>query len=135
MSNVSRRFFAYKIALFSIFSSLTAGYVTPQFLLPDQLASIVIELANDEFLRGTKFSPAIRVGHEAIDHDIQLVLELALLSTGLSVVLGFLMNSKLSNFNIYHATPLINRTQTESLLLCINSLKLLSAISTDNPVC
>ena len=34
-------FHAYKIALFSTLSSLAAGYVTPQFLLPDQLASIV----------------------------------------------------------------------------------------------
>ena len=59
-------FYAYKIALFSTLSSLAAGYVTPKFLLPDQLASIVKELANDEILRGTKLSPAIRVGHEAI---------------------------------------------------------------------
>ena len=34
-------FYAYKIALFSTLSSLAAGYVTPHFLLPDQLASIV----------------------------------------------------------------------------------------------
>ena len=38
-------FYAYKIALFSTLSSLAAGYVTTQFLLPDQLASIVKELA------------------------------------------------------------------------------------------
>ena len=48
-------FYAYKISLFSTISSLAAGYVTPQFLLPDQLASIVRELANDEILRGTNF--------------------------------------------------------------------------------
>ena len=40
--------YAYKIALFSRFSSLAAGYVTPQFLLPSQLATIVSELASDE---------------------------------------------------------------------------------------
>ena len=50
-------FYAYKISLFSTISSLAAGYVTPQFLLPDQLASIVRELANDEILRGTKLFP------------------------------------------------------------------------------
>ena len=50
-------FYAYKIALFSTLSSLAAGYVTPQCLLPDQLASIVKELANDEILLGTKFFP------------------------------------------------------------------------------
>ena len=50
-------FYAYKIALFSTLYSLAAGYVTPQFLLPDQLASIVKELANDEILRRTKLPP------------------------------------------------------------------------------
>ena len=33
--------YAYKKALLSTFSLLAANYVTPQFLLPDQLASIV----------------------------------------------------------------------------------------------
>ena len=99
-------FYAYEIALFTTLSSLAAGYVTTQFLLPDQLASIVTELANDDFLRGTKVSPAIRVGHEAIYYEIQLVLEVTLLSSGLSVVLGIPMNSKSSNFDIYLATPL-----------------------------
>ena len=61
-------FYAYKIALFSTLASLAAGYVTPQFFLPEQLASIVKELANDEI--GTKLSPAIRVGHEAIYYEI-----------------------------------------------------------------
>ena len=99
-------FYAYKIALFSTLSSLAAGYVTPQFLLPDQLASIVKELANDEILRGSKLSPAIRVGHEAIYYEIQLVLEVTLLSSGLPVVLGIPMISKSSTFDIYLATPL-----------------------------
>ena len=81
--------YAYKEALFSTLSSLAAGYVTPQFLLPDELASIVKELANDEILRGTKLCPAIRVGHEAIFYEIQLVLEVTLLSSGLRLFLGF----------------------------------------------
>ena len=98
-------FHAYKIALFSTLSSLAAVYVTPHFLLPDQLASIVTELANDEILRGTKLSPAIRVGHEAIYYEIQLVLEVTLLSSGRSVVLGIPMNTKSSTFDIYLATP------------------------------
>ena len=54
-------FHAYKIALLSTLLSLAAGYVTPQFFLPDQLASIVKELANDEILRRTKLSSAIRL--------------------------------------------------------------------------
>ena len=125
-------FYAYKIALFSTLSSLAAGYVTPQFLLPDQLASIVKELANDEILRGTKLSPAIRVGHEAIYYEIQLVLEVTLLSSGLSVVLGIPMNSKSSTFDIYLATPLYQPNadgDTASLYQFPNPFL---AISTDN---
>ena len=125
-------FYAYKIALFSTLSSLAAGYVTPQFLLPDQLASIVKELANDEILRGTKLSPAIRVGHEAIYYEIQLVLEVTLLSSGLSVVLGIPMNSKSSTFDIYLATPLYQPNadgDTASLYQFSNPFL---AISTDN---
>ena len=99
-------FYAYKIALFLIFSSLAAGYVTPQFLLPDQLTSIVKELANDETPPATKPSPAIRVGHEAIYYEIQLVLKVTLLFSGLSVVPGIPMNAKFSTFDIYLATPL-----------------------------
>ena len=125
-------FYAYKIALFSTLSSLAAGYVTPQFLLPDQLASIVKELANDEIIRGTKLSPAIRVGHEAIYYEIQLVLEVTLLSSGLSVVLGIPMNSKSSTFDIYLATPLYQPNtdgDTASLYQFPNPFL---AISTDN---
>ena len=99
-------FYAYKKTLFSTLLSIAAGYVTPQFLLPDQLASIVKELANDEILRGTKLSPANRVGHEAIYYEIQLVLEVTFHSSGLSVVLEIPMNSKSSTFEIHFATPL-----------------------------
>ena len=63
-------FYAYKIGLFSTISSLAAGYVTPQFLLPSQLATIVSELASDEIFRGTKLSPAIRAGQKAIYYEI-----------------------------------------------------------------
>ena len=71
--------YAYKTALFSTFLSLAAGYVTPQFLFHDQLASILIKLANDEISRGTKLSPATCVGHEAIQCEIQLFLDVILL--------------------------------------------------------
>ena len=125
-------FYAYKIALISTISSLAAGYATPQFLLPDQLASIVRELTNDEVLRGTKLSPIIRVGHEAIYYEIQLVLEVTILSSGLSVVPGIPMNSKSSTFDIYLATPLyqpIAAGDTASLYQFPNPFL---AISTDN---
>ena len=84
MKSYRAAFYAYKVALFSTLSSLAASYVTPQFLLPDQLASVLKELAIDEILRGTKISPAVRVGHEVIYYEIQLVLEVTLLSSGLS---------------------------------------------------
>ena len=125
-------FYAYKIALFSTFSSLAAGYLTPQLLLHDQPASIVTELASDEILRGTKLFPAIHVGHEAISYEIQLVLEATLPSSGLSVVLGIPMNSKSSTFDIYLATPLYQPNadgDTASLWQLPNTFL---AISTDN---
>ena len=125
-------FYAYKIALFSTLSSLAAGYVTPQFFLPDQLASIVTELANDEILRGTELSPANRVGHEAIYYEIQLALEVTLLFSRLSVVLGIPMISKSSTFDIYLATPLYQPNadgDTASLYQFPNHFL---AISTDN---
>ena len=87
-------FYAYQIALYSTISSLAGGYVSPQFLLPSQLASIVNERAHDEILRGTKLTPAIHVGQEAIYYEIQMVLEVSLLPKGISVVLGVPMNSK-----------------------------------------
>ena len=125
-------FYAYKIALFSTLSSLAAGYATPQFLVPDQPVSIVKELANDEILRGTKLSPAIRVGHEAIYYEIQLVSDVTLLSSGLSVVLGTPMNSKSSTSDIYLGTPLCQPNtegDTASLYQFPNPFL---AISTDN---
>ena len=125
-------FNAYKIALFSTLSSLAADFVTPKFLLPVQLASIVKELANDKILRGTMLSPAIRVGHGAIYYAIQLVLEVTLLSIGISVVLGIPMNSKSSIFDFYRATSLHQPNAdgaTASLYQFPNSFL---AISTDN---
>ena len=59
-------FYVYKNALLSTILWLAAGYVNPQFLLPSQLATIVSELASDEIFRGTKLSPEIRAGQEAI---------------------------------------------------------------------
>ena len=116
-------FNAYKIALFSTLLSLAAGYVTPQLLLPHQLASIVKELANDQILRRTKLSPASRIGHEAIYYEIYIVLEVTLLSGGFSVVLEIPMNSKSSTFDIFILPlPFTNLSPTAILLLYINFL-------------
>ena len=131
-------FYAYKIALFSTLLSLAAVYVTPQFLLPDQLASIVKELANDEFVRGTKLSPVIRVGHEVIYYEIQLVLEVTLLPIGLSVVLGIPMISKSSTFDVFLATPLYQPNADGDNAFLYQFLNPFLAVSTDNwvpPLC
>ena len=126
-------FYAYKKALFSTLLSLAAGYVTPQFLLPDQLASIVKELlANNEILRGTKPSPAIGVGHEAIYHESQLILEVTLLSSDLSVLLVIPMNSKSSTFDIYIDTLLYQPNADGDTVSLYQFLNPFLAISTDN---
>ena len=124
-------FYAYQIALYSTISSLAAGYVSPQFLLPSQLASIVSELAHDEILRGTKLSPAIHVGQEAIYYELQMVLEVSLLPKGISVVLGVPMNSK-RPFNVYRAIPLYQPNDDGDTASLYHFPNPLLAISTDN---
>ena len=99
-------FYAYKINLFSTISSLASGQITPQFLLPQEIADIVRRLSEEESYRGTKLTPAIQPGFEAVYYEIQLVLEVTLIPRGISVVLGVPLNSKSSIFNVYHATPL-----------------------------
>ena len=87
-------FHTYQIALFPTISSLAAGYVPQQFLLLSQLATIVIELANDKISRGTQLSPAILAGQEAIYYEFQIVLEVSVFSRGTSLVFGIPINPK-----------------------------------------
>ena len=124
-------FYAYQIALYSTISSLAAGCVSSQFLLPSQLASTVNELAHDEILRGTKLSPAIHVGQEAIYYELQMVSEVSLLPKGISVVLGVPMNSK-RPFNVYHAIPLYQSNDNGDTVSLYHFPNPLLAISTDN---
>ena len=65
-------FYAYKIAFFSTFFSLAAGYANPQFLLSHQLVSIVNEHVDDEILRCNKLYPLVCVGQEIIYHEIPI---------------------------------------------------------------
>ena len=99
-------FYAYKINLFSIISSLASGQKPSQFLLPQEIADIVRTLSEEESYRGTKLTPAVQPGFVAAFYENQLVLEVTLILHGISVVLGVPMNSKSSTFNVYHATPL-----------------------------
>ena len=98
-------FYAHRIHLFSKISSLGSGQITPPFLLPQEIAEIVRILSEEESYRGTKLTPAILSGFEAVYYEIQLVLEVTLIPRGISVVLGVPMNSKPSTFNVYQATP------------------------------
>ena len=87
-------FSAFKISVFSTISSLAGGNITPQLLLPHQIAEIVKKLAEGEITRGTKLSLAIRSGFQAIFYEIQLILEVTLIPRSISVLLGISMNSK-----------------------------------------
>ena len=99
-------FYAYRNNFFSIISSLDTGHITPQFLLPTQLATIVQELAAEEFRKGSKLTPAIQSGFEAIYYELQIVLEVTMLPRGISFVLGIPMNSKSATYNVFQAEPL-----------------------------
>ena len=96
------------------------------------MAQIVKDLAEDEVKRGTKLSPAIRPGFEAIYHEIQLVLEVTLIPRGLSVILGIPMNLKSSTFDIYHATPLYQPNNDQKTASLFNFANPFLTVSTDN---
>ena len=125
-------FYAYKTNLFSTISSLASGHITPQFLLPQEIADIVQELSDDEVRRGTKLSPAIQPGYEAIYYEINIVLEVTLIPRGISVVLGFPMNSKSSTFDVYHAIPLHQPNGDNKTASLYQLQKPFLAVSTDN---
>ena len=99
-------FYAYRNNLFSIISSLATGHIAPQFLLPTQLTTIVQELGVEEFRRGSRLTPAIPSGFEAIYYELQIVLEVTMLPEGISFVLGIPMNSKSATHNVFQAEPL-----------------------------
>ena len=80
-------FYAYRNNFFLITSSLATGHITPQFLLPTQLATIVQELAAEEFRKGSKLTPGV-------PSELQVVLEVTMLPKGIFFVLGIPMNSK-----------------------------------------
>ena len=94
-------FYAYRNNFFSINSSLATGHITPQLLLPIQLAIIVQELAAEEFQRGSKLTPAIPSAFEAIFYELQIVLEVTGLPKGISFVLGIPMNFKSATYNVF----------------------------------
>ena len=99
-------FVFYRTNLYSAVSSLSSGYVTPNFITPNRLAEIVHELAMEEVHRGTKLTPTTQVGYEATYYEVQIVLQVPILASGISVVLGIPMNSKSATCKILRAIPL-----------------------------
>ena len=99
-------FYTYRNKFFSIISSFATGHITPQFLLALQLATIVQELAAEEFRKGSKLTPAIPSGFEAFYYELQIVLEVTMLLEGISFVLGIPMNSKSATYEVFQAEPL-----------------------------
>ena len=128
-------FYANKINLLSTISSLASGKIAPQFFVPNAIADIVNELYNDENRRGTKLSPAIQPGYEAIYYEINVVLEVTLLPRGISVVLGIPMNSKSSTFDVYHAIPLYQPNGDNKTVVVPASEALFSSFNGQLPFC
>ena len=63
------------------------------------------KLAVEEFLKGSKLTPAVPLGFEAIYYELQIVLEVTRLPKGISFVLGIPMNSKSATYNVFQAEP------------------------------
>ena len=106
MKSYCASFVSYKTSMYSAVSSLSSGFIPPNFLTPDQLAAIVEDLTAEKIRRGPKLTPAIQVGFEATYYEVQIVLEVIILQENLSIFLGIPMNSKSSTFDVYRAIPL-----------------------------
>ena len=50
--------------------------------------------------RGTKLTPAIQTGYEATYYEIQIVFEVSILASGISVVQGISINSNSAPINV-----------------------------------
>ena len=97
-------FYAYNF--FSIFPSLATGHITPQLLLPTQLAAIAQKFGAEEFQKCNKLTPALPSAFEAIYYELQKVLEVTMLPKGISFVLGIPIKSKSPTYNVFQAKPL-----------------------------
>ena len=117
---------------FSSISSLATGHITPQFLLPTQLAIIVQELAAEDFRKESKLTPALPSRFEATCYELQIVLEVTMLPKGISFVLGNPMNSKSATYNVFQAEPLYQPNDDGKTASVYQFPKPYVAIATDN---
>ena len=122
----------YRNNFFSIISSLATGHITPQLLLPTQLATIVQELAAEEFRKSRKLTPAIPSGFDAIYYELQMVLEVTMLPKGISFVLGIPMNSKSATDKVLQAKPLYQPNYDGKTASVYQFPKTYVEIATDN---
>ena len=124
-------FVSYRTNLFSAVSSLSSGYVFQNFLTPTRLAGFLHELTMEEILCGTKLTPAIQVGYEATYYEVQIVYEVSMLHSGISVLLGKLMNSMSATFNLLRAIPLHQSNEGDSTACLHQFRRDYLAIATD----
>ena len=90
------------------------------------------ELASDEFWEGSKPTPAIPSGLEAIYYEVKIVLEVKMLPKGISFVLGIPVNSKSATYNVFQAKPLYQHNDDGKTASVFQFSKPYVAIATDN---
>ena len=127
-------FYAYRNKFFSINSSLATGHITPQILLPTQLATIVQESAAEEIRKSSKMTPAIPSGLEAIYYKLQLVLEVTMLPKGISFVFGIPLKPKSAAYNVFQAKPSYQANDNGKAASLYHFLKPYVAIATENTI-
>ena len=118
--------------MYSAVSSLSSGFVPPSFLTSKKLAAIANDLTAEEIRRGTKLIPVFQVGLETTYYVVQIVLKVAVLQEGLSIVLCIPMNSTLSTFDVYRAIPLHQPNEDGTTASVYHFSHEFVAIATDN---
>ena len=89
------------------------------------------ELVAEEFRKGSKMTPAIPSGFEAIFYELQVVSEVTMLPKGVSFVLGIPMNSKSATHNVFQAEPLYQPNDDGQTASVYQFSNLYVAIATD----
>ena len=85
-----------------------------------------------EFRKGSKLTPAITSGFDAIYYELRIVLEVTMLPKGISFVLGLPMNFKSATYNVFQAEPLYQPNDGGRTASVYQFPKPYIAIATDN---
>ena len=105
-------FYVYRNKLISKMSSLPTGNITPQFMLPTQLATVGKELTPEDIRGSSKLEPAKPSLFEAIYYELRIVLEITMLPRGISFVLGNPMKSISATYKFFKPNLCINPKMT-----------------------